>query len=105
MARETGSTWGTPIATYSGNRDGFVAEFKTSGIRQWNTFFGSDEYETVYDMNADNSRIHVCGESDDSWETPIYPHSGQYKTKKGVKSTFASLHLNIIDNVKVQKIR
>jgi hypothetical protein len=80
VAGETGSTWGTPIASYSGNRDGFVAEFTTSGIRQWNTFFGSDEYETVYDMYADNSTIHVCGESEDSWGTPVSPHSGRYNT-------------------------
>ena len=78
VAGETGSTWGNPIAAYSGDRDGFLAEYNTAGVRQWNTFFGSAESDTVTAMTTGNSGIYITGESDDSWGTPVSPHSVQY---------------------------
>lgn len=76
VAGETGSTWGSPIVAYSGNMDGFLAEYTTAGVRQWNTFFGSAEYDTVAAMTTGNSGIYITGESEASWGTPVLPHSG-----------------------------
>lgn len=44
--------------------DGFLAQFDTSGIRIWSTYYGGANGETVYDVCCDASdNIYLCGQT------------------------------------------
>jgi len=71
-------SWGTPINPHSGSGgDICVAKLNNSGNLQWNTFFGSTGSESVSSnsLSCDGSSIYICGASDNTWGTPINPHS------------------------------
>jgi uncharacterized repeat protein (TIGR01451 family) len=73
------ATWGSPINTYAGEQDAFVAQLTSDGSRQWNTFLGSasgidDGNDIVTDETGD---IYVVGTSGVAWGSPLSPFGGR----------------------------
>jgi uncharacterized repeat protein (TIGR01451 family) len=70
-------TWGSPLRSYSGVEDAFVAKLDSSGALQWNTFLGSatgsDFGRAIAVDGAGN--VYVAGESLYSWGSPLNGHS------------------------------
>lgn len=70
-------SWGDPIYPYRGDRDALAAVLDRNGHLRWHTFLGGtvdDRAESVV-LDGEGS-IYLTGSSDDSWGTPIDPHSG-----------------------------
>ncbi len=66
------ATWGAPQDPYSGGP--FVAQLNSSGVRQWNNFFGDgDGKGIVVDSSGD---IFVAGDSSNGWGVPIVAYTG-----------------------------
>jgi len=73
------STWGTPINAYVFSQDGFLVKLNSSGVRQWNTFLGSSNYDSCFGIDLDGiGNIYVSGYSYVTWGMPIDPHSGDF---------------------------
>lgn len=76
----TGSSeagWGSGAAAFTGNRDAFVLNLNTNGIRQWNTFLGSANADNGLAITTDgNGNILVAGNSETTWGTPKNAHAG-----------------------------
>jgi hypothetical protein len=70
------ASWGSPIRTYSGGNDAFVAKLDTDGNLLWNTFLGGSSPDEGYAVAADGSSVYVTGDSYASWGSPIRPFSG-----------------------------
>ena len=65
-------SWGSPVRSYSGNHDIFVAKFSASGALIWNTFLGSGSHDYGADIAVDeNGNIYIIGTSNTSWGSPI----------------------------------
>ncbi len=73
----SGSQWGLPIVSHSGNNDGFLARLSlASGVVQWNTFFGGAGFDRAEGITVDGSgNLFVVGESNASWGTPVRAHA------------------------------
>jgi hypothetical protein len=71
------ATWGTPVNPYTGGFEGFVAKLNSTGVRQWNTFMGTTDYDNCDGVVIDSKgSVYVAGNSYSTWGTPINPHSG-----------------------------
>jgi hypothetical protein len=71
------SSWGSPVNTYSGGGDAFIAGMDSSGNLLWNTFLGSGGSDYGYSIALDSSgNIYVTGYSDSSWGLPVNAYSG-----------------------------
>lgn len=72
-------TWGEPLSPYWGEADIFIARFSAEGVRQWNTFWGSDLFEYAGDLIADgNGNLFLTGSGRADWisaGTPVNPHA------------------------------
>ncbi len=69
--------WGNPLNPSAGYLEGFIAKLNSDGVRQYHTFFGSSKYDRAWGMTLDGiGNIVVTGESQNTWGTPINPHSG-----------------------------
>jgi hypothetical protein len=71
-------TWGTPINSYAGAEDVFVAKLNSSGAREWNTFLGSaanDDFGIALALDGD-ANVFVSGYSDGTWGSPTSPFNG-----------------------------
>ncbi len=66
------ATWGTPQEAYSGGP--FVAQLNSSGVRQWNTFFGDGESKGI--ALGSSGDIFIAGQSDNSWGSPLVAYAG-----------------------------
>ena len=73
-----GGIWDTvPINPSSGGPDAWVAKLNSSGFRQWYTYMGSVDIDTVRSMAVDGSgNVYVMGRSDANWGSPINPYAG-----------------------------
>ena len=71
--------WGTPVNPHAGAVDVFVAKLNSSGVLQWNTFLGHQYNDDNPSLTIDApGNVYVAGNSQDTWGTPINPHSGDY---------------------------
>jgi hypothetical protein len=74
---ESAAAWGSPRRSYSGSADGFVAKLDSSGALQWNTFQGSNGYDSAHRISIDDvENIYITGQSDFSWGNPYNPSNG-----------------------------
>ena len=70
------ASWGSPIRSYSGGNDAFVAELDTDGNLLWNTFLGGSSPDNGYAVAVDGSGVYVAGDSYATWGSPIRAFSG-----------------------------
>ena len=71
---ESDATWGTPQNAYAGGEDAFAVKFNSGGVRQWNTFMGSNSGDVASGIAVDGSgNIYVTGYSVGTWGTPVNP--------------------------------
>jgi hypothetical protein len=71
--------WGAPVTPYSGGRDAFVAMVNSSGIRQWNTFLGSPDWDSGGAITVDsNGNVYITGHSKATWGVPFSPYTGDW---------------------------
>jgi hypothetical protein len=68
VAGFSNASWGTPIASFSGGYDAFVAKLDNSGALQWNTFLGGTSWDAGLGIAlGSNASIFVTGFSNGSW--------------------------------------
>ena len=61
------SSSGSHQVNFSGNLDGFIAKFSSSGVRLWGTYYGGVNNEWVHSLSTDNlGNLFACGETT-SW--------------------------------------
>ena len=74
------ATWGQPLNPHSVGRAIVVVKLNSAGAYQWHTFHGSSSvWNFGYGIAVDAwGSVYVTGVSNDSWGTPINPHSGDY---------------------------
>jgi hypothetical protein len=72
------SSWGTPLNSFSGGRDVFVARLNASGVLQWNSFVGGvgNDYGDGIAIDAFDGSVYVRGHSDSAWGNPVNPYNG-----------------------------
>jgi hypothetical protein len=69
---ESGATWGTPLLGFGGGSESFAAKLDSSGLLQWNAFFGGSGDESGKSLQVDASgNVYVAGNSNDTWGTPV----------------------------------
>lgn len=86
--------WGTP-GSYVGDGDAFIAKLNASGTRQWNLFLGSASSDGGNDVAVDSSgNIYITGISEDTWGSPVNPHSGYWDGFAAKISSSGSLQWN-----------
>jgi hypothetical protein len=77
VAGYSAATWGSPVRTFAGGSDAFVAKLNGSGAVQWNTFLGGSSSDSGSGVAVDTRRnAFVAGQSWDSWGSPIRPLAG-----------------------------
>jgi hypothetical protein len=77
----SGSTWGSPIRTFTGGNDAFAAKLDSSGALIWNTFLGWYGHDDGTGIVVDGSgNIYVTGYSGDTWGSPVRAFNGSYDT-------------------------
>ena len=70
------ATWGTPLNPYSDAYDIVILKLNSSGVYQWHSFYGSVSDDFGNSISVDGGNIYVTGYSNDTWGTPLSPHSG-----------------------------
>lgn len=76
------ATWGSPVAAYTSNNDGFVVKLNSAGAIQWNTFLGgtgSDSGDTMA-VSSNDGALYVGGTSNDTWGSPVVAYTGNSET-------------------------
>ncbi|MFC1607455.1 SBBP repeat-containing protein [Candidatus Latescibacterota bacterium] len=74
VAGYSNATWGSPVNSYTGDYDAFVAKFNSSGALQWNTFLGSSSPDYCNTIAVDASgNVYVGGYSNATWGSPVNP--------------------------------
>jgi hypothetical protein len=73
------ATWGSPIRSFGGFIDAYVAKLNSSGGLLWMTFLGGTEYDESYDIAVDSGgNVYVVGVSEGSWGTPLNPFNSGF---------------------------
>lgn len=72
-------TWGTPLRSYSGKQDAYVAKLTADGTLTWNTFLGGsqDDIGMGIAVSGDGS-IHTTGMGGDGWGSPVETYKGGF---------------------------
>ncbi|NMB89181.1 MAG: choice-of-anchor D domain-containing protein [Chloroflexi bacterium] len=74
MAGQSYASWGAPINPFTSNGEAFVAKLGRNGVTQWNTFIGSQDWESAAGLTLDRSgRIYVVGYSVFNGSSPLNP--------------------------------
>jgi len=73
VAGDSDASWGSPIRSYSGGEDGFLAKLDSNGVLLWNTFLGSNvggegAEAVALDLTGN---VYVAGGTSASWGTPV----------------------------------
>ncbi|MCX5870817.1 MAG: SBBP repeat-containing protein [Deltaproteobacteria bacterium] len=73
------ATWGIPLHAYNGSASSaniVVIKLNSSGVYMWHTFYGSasSNYGRAVAVDSDGN-VYVTGRSDDTWGSPLHPHS------------------------------
>jgi hypothetical protein len=90
-----GASWGSPVNTYSGSTDVFVAALNSSGTLLWNTFLGSAANDIGSDVTLDGSgNIHLVGFSNGTWGSPVNAYNGNWDTFVACLDTSGNLLWN-----------
>ena len=77
VAGDSYAAWGHPIRPFGGIKDAFVAKLDSNGNLLWNTFLGSDAFDTADALAVDGSgNVFVTGTSAATWGTPVRPYAG-----------------------------
>jgi hypothetical protein len=75
------ASWATPVHSFSGGRDIFIAKLNNSGALQWITFMGSTAADFGIGIVIEgNGNIYVDGFSENAWGTPIKPYVDGWDT-------------------------
>ena len=70
-------SWGAPVSAFQGDSDAFVAKYNSNGILQWNTFCGSDKFDSAYGIAVDtNGNTYISGSSSKTWGAPLAAYTG-----------------------------
>ena len=71
-------TWGSPKSGHSDNSDVLIAKLNSSGVLQWNTFFGSNVFDRPASVVTDaNGNIYTTGLSGATWGSPLSSFTGE----------------------------
>ncbi|MCX6565539.1 MAG: SBBP repeat-containing protein [Candidatus Aminicenantes bacterium] len=71
------ATWGSPVRSYSGGWDAFVAKLDSYGNLGWNTFLGGLGYEEGIGVVVNSiGNIYMTGIGEQTWGSPIRPPFG-----------------------------
>jgi hypothetical protein len=70
------ASWGSPINSFTGSEDAFVAKLDTNGALLWNTFLGSTGADRGNAIAVDGGNVYVGGWSDTTWGTPVNAFAG-----------------------------
>ncbi len=74
------AAWGSPVRSYSGLSDVFVAKLDSNGALVWSTFLGSsnnDYGEAIVEVGGE---VYVIGDSHAAWGSPVRAYTGGVDT-------------------------
>jgi hypothetical protein len=72
VAGASSASWGTPLRSFSGDNDAFVAKLNSSGGLTWSTFLGGSGRDYGYSIAVDGSgNVCVAGSSSATWGSPV----------------------------------
>lgn len=76
------ASWGSPMNSYSGSEDAFVAKLNSAGSLQWNAFLGGGGIDHGDGIAIDSFDGSVCtiGQSYATWGNPLNPFPGSVGT-------------------------
>jgi hypothetical protein len=70
-------TWGSPVRSYTGGDDAFVAKLDSSGALTWSTFLGGSAPDQGHGIAVDgHGNVYGTGYSFDTWGSPARAHAG-----------------------------
>ncbi|MDY6971657.1 MAG: SBBP repeat-containing protein [Thermodesulfobacteriota bacterium] len=77
VAGNSFATWGSPVNSYAGGKDAFVAQLDSGGTLQWNTFMGSqgDDHGAAIAVDGSGDAF-IAGTSYATWGSPPNLHAG-----------------------------
>ncbi|MEJ2682958.1 MAG: SBBP repeat-containing protein [Candidatus Sulfobium sp.] len=74
---ESYAAWGSPLNAYTGGDDIVILKLNSSGVLQWNTFYGSSDDDYGAGIAVDGSgNVYVTGESSATWGSPLNAYTG-----------------------------
>src|SRR6202521_2800872 len=77
VAGYSGASWGSPLGSYNGGADVFVAKLDSNGNLTWNTFLGSSGNDAGNALAIDAmGNVYVTGFSTATWGSPVSAFSG-----------------------------
>ena len=72
ISGESYATWGSPLRSYTGNSDTFVAKLASGGALQWNTFLGGSGIDSASGIAVDTSgNVYITGSSRATWGSSL----------------------------------
>lgn len=69
-------SWGSPIRSYSGGSDAFVARLASNGTLDWVTFLGGTANDRGAAITVSGNDVFVAGASNGAWGSANRPYSG-----------------------------
>ncbi len=77
---QSSATWGSPVQSYSGLTDVFVAKLDSSGVLIWSTFLGSSANDYGDAIVEVGGEVYVIGDSYAAWGSPVRAYTGGVDT-------------------------